>query len=307
MNSTIRSTFWSDPDVEAAPAEAKLAMLWLVTNPQTNLIGLCKVSPRRFTFETGLSADWMEKTCGIIPRNVLKTQDGIWLRKYITHQFGTGEKLQRSNCIRPIFSALANLRDPMLRAEIATSYPELTQPDAKGMRSPLEGAGEGFRTARPAVSPPAPIIALVKPVEETIDRELSAEEIAASVAEIFGTKRRANADALHRIFQAMPVFHSEIEQLKRFYSAPKSDAPGMARCETPTNLAIQLADQLVKAKAFCEANRPKKAHLPPATIDEMNAWLKLKPEYSPAAINWTSIDKMPTYAADEFLAWRRKH
>ena len=52
----IDPAFWSDPDIEGAKSGVKLAALWLITNPQTSILGLCNASPLRFTFETGLPA-----------------------------------------------------------------------------------------------------------------------------------------------------------------------------------------------------------------------------------------------------------
>ena len=60
MKPFIDQSFWSDPDIEAAKTGVKLAALWLITNTQTSLLGVCGASAARFTFETGLPPEALD-------------------------------------------------------------------------------------------------------------------------------------------------------------------------------------------------------------------------------------------------------
>jgi hypothetical protein len=62
MKPKIDPEFWSDPEIELLTPEQKPAMLWILTNPQMNVCGFCKVSPRRFAFDTGLKEEALLST-----------------------------------------------------------------------------------------------------------------------------------------------------------------------------------------------------------------------------------------------------
>lgn len=125
MSPFIHSAFWSDPEIEVVSSDAKLAVLWIITNGQTSIIGLCNATEKRFAFETGLAPSVLQDACNALPNMLLQTTDGIWVRNYIHHQFGRGEKLSRNNCYRAIGNAVSQLQDQALILAIYTHYPEM--------------------------------------------------------------------------------------------------------------------------------------------------------------------------------------
>lgn len=125
MSPKIHPTFWSDEQVELLTAEDKLVLLWLITNPQTNLIGQGQVSPRRFQLDTGLTPDALKRACDALRGNVWFDGKTYWIRNYIRHQFGSGEKLVSNKIFKAILSAYCQVKDDSLRQEINRDYPEL--------------------------------------------------------------------------------------------------------------------------------------------------------------------------------------
>ncbi len=143
MNPVVQPSFWSDPEIEVASAETKLAVLWLITNSQTSIIGLCRATSKRFAFETGLQPEALAEACSQLPRMLCASSEGVWIRNYIRHQFGSGEKLTRNNCFRSISSAFEQVRDEALRSEISSAYPEFGSP-SQALTKPLPTPSEGL-------------------------------------------------------------------------------------------------------------------------------------------------------------------
>ncbi len=56
MKPFIDQSFWSDPDIEAAKTGVKLAALWLITNTQTSLLGICGASAAPWRVDRSVSA-----------------------------------------------------------------------------------------------------------------------------------------------------------------------------------------------------------------------------------------------------------
>jgi hypothetical protein len=135
MKPMIDQAFWSDPDIEASKAGVKLAALWLITNSQTSLLGLCGASENRFVFETGLPAKALGRAVEALPRAFVRFGGVIFVRNYIRHQFGIGEKLMRNNFFVALKSLFLSVKDEALKAVILEEYPEFH----KALTKPLEG------------------------------------------------------------------------------------------------------------------------------------------------------------------------
>lgn len=134
----IDQAFWSDPDIEKQPAGAKLCALWLITNSQTSLLGLCGASESRFTFETGLPAKALTRALEALPRAFKRCGDTIFVRNYIRHQFGVGEKLMKNNFFVALRSLFLSVKDEKLKALILSEYPEFKE----GLNKPLPRASQ---------------------------------------------------------------------------------------------------------------------------------------------------------------------
>jgi hypothetical protein len=137
MKPSIAPSFWSDADIENQPAEVKLCALWLLTNSQTSLIGVCSATAKRFHFETGLSPEWLEKACDALPDMFTRFGEVIFARNFIRHQFGTGEKLMKNNIFSSIAAAFGKVKCAELQEALISEYPELAP--HKGLQSPSKG------------------------------------------------------------------------------------------------------------------------------------------------------------------------
>lgn len=133
MKPILDQAFWSDADIEASRPGIKLTALWLITNPQTNLLGVCGASPGRFEFETKLKPNYLEEAIQALPRAFKRFGGVVFVRNYIRHQFGTGEKLIRNNFFVALKSLFLCVKDEELRDFILSEYPEFQQALAKGL------------------------------------------------------------------------------------------------------------------------------------------------------------------------------
>lgn len=132
MKPLIDQSFWSDPDIEGAESEVKLTALWLITNSQTSLLGICGASTSRFKFETGLSPEALQRACEALPRSFKQFGNLIFVRNYVRYQFGSGEKLVKNNFFVALKSLFLGVKDQQLQSFILSEYPEFQQALAKG-------------------------------------------------------------------------------------------------------------------------------------------------------------------------------
>jgi len=146
MKPFIDSSFWSDPDVEASKAGVKLAALWLITNSQTSLLGICGASTARFEFETGLKTEALDSALQALPRAFKRFGPVVFVRNYVRHQFGTGDKLVRNNFFVALKSQFLSVKDEKLQDFILAEYPEFQQALTKpfqGLTKPKDRKGRG--------------------------------------------------------------------------------------------------------------------------------------------------------------------
>jgi hypothetical protein len=139
MKPLIDQAFWSDPDIERNKPGVKLTALWLITNSQTSLLGVCGASVSRFEFETGIKGEGLQRALEALPRAFTQFGDVIFVRNYIRHQFGTGEKLMRNNFFTALRSLFNSVKDDELKAAILKEYPEFGEGLTKGLPSPYQG------------------------------------------------------------------------------------------------------------------------------------------------------------------------
>lgn len=140
MDTKIKASFWTDPDVEGLAPHQRLAFLWMMTNSQLNLCGFFETSRKRFEFETGLPGEALWETVEALPRALkgFKDKNTIYVRHYIRHQLGSGEQLTRNNIFRSVQTAFQSIRHEELRSALLEDYPEIGSP-SKPLLSPLKG------------------------------------------------------------------------------------------------------------------------------------------------------------------------
>lgn len=130
MNVKISPEFWSDPGIELLSSEAKLATLWMLTNPRLNFVGFAEISEKRFTFETGLDVKALTEVFEALPKSFRRDARGYWIRAFIRRQFGQGESLLRNNFCKPLVRDLKALASPSVVLWVLDEYPELeTHPE----------------------------------------------------------------------------------------------------------------------------------------------------------------------------------
>ncbi len=127
MKPYIHSAFWSDSEVEVQLAEVKLCALWVITNSQRSVLGVCQTTGRRFSFETGLEARVLDGVCDALPGMFRRVGRAIFIRGFIRHQFGSGEKLIRNNWFKALAAEFLNIKNKELRAAILEEYPEFLE------------------------------------------------------------------------------------------------------------------------------------------------------------------------------------
>jgi hypothetical protein len=148
MNVRITPEFWSDPQIEELTAEQKLAALWVMTNSRTTLFGYVEISERRFEFETSTPYQALVSLCEAHPKGFIKTGKGIWVRKFISYQFGTGKKLIDNNFCKPLAKELREYSDHPVFSEVIAEYPELNEYFTASTTSQPEGLGKGLASPR---------------------------------------------------------------------------------------------------------------------------------------------------------------
>lgn len=165
MKPMIDQSFWSDPDIEAQKSGVKLTALWLMTNSQTSLLGLCGASDQRFAFETGLPSEALQRAIEALPRAFVRFGSLVFVKNYIRHQFGTGGKLKRNNFFVALKSLFLSVKDLDLRSEVLKEYPEfkealeeglkgLTKPQYSTDRERKEGKESPERKPQPGIEIP---------------------------------------------------------------------------------------------------------------------------------------------------------
>jgi hypothetical protein len=162
MDRKISPSFWTDPDIEVLTPEQKLAVLWILTNPQMNLCGFCQVSLKRFHFETGLTEDVLATTIGKLARSFkhFEEKNIIYSRNYIRYQLGSGSKLMKNNIFVSLLSTFRSAAVfPPLAEAILSDYPEINKGLQEGLeraslslQTPQQGQREGERETKRDVS-----------------------------------------------------------------------------------------------------------------------------------------------------------
>jgi hypothetical protein len=159
MQTKIHHEFWADEKLEDAPSEVRLAILWMLTNSRMSHIGHCRISPKRFTFETGLDAMWIERACDALAMGIVRTSEGVYFRNFLRWQFATGKKggtWYNNKILIGSYALVMGIGSPSVEEAFKEDYPELYDLEIRRSKqspspSPChphsmgEGEGEGVR------------------------------------------------------------------------------------------------------------------------------------------------------------------
>lgn len=125
MDTKFSSDYWSHPQVEAAPLEARYAGAWMRTNDRVTLFGYAAVTPRKFAFETGLDPTWFDRAIEALAEWFVRAPGGYFMPGFIGEQIGRGAKLVDNNVGKASARAIVALNQPEISALVLRYYPEL--------------------------------------------------------------------------------------------------------------------------------------------------------------------------------------
>lgn len=154
MDPKISPSFWSDPDLVSLPHDqqpwVRYSVLWMITNPDTNMAGIFRIAPRLYEFQTGLEAAWLERTLLAAPRMFIRDGEAVLIRNFVRYQFGVGTRLlSNRNMVTAILKALQRASQGLTKPFLAT-YPEL-----EALWRAYQALPEPINTGLPSTSVPS--------------------------------------------------------------------------------------------------------------------------------------------------------
>lgn len=137
MDAFIKAAFWTDTRIEALTSDEKLAALWLITNPNRDLLGFTQASNQRFEFETRLEgvanpsegvSHHLQGVCKGLPTSFVQVSEGLYFcRNFLRHQLGKGGALNfRNNVLKSVIKQARTLPQEMMNVFL-DAYPELRE------------------------------------------------------------------------------------------------------------------------------------------------------------------------------------
>lgn len=150
MDTKISADFWSDHRVIDLDKDAKLALLWALTNGRVNMAGYAEFSQKLYRFETEADSEAFDRACQGLAKGIVRTPQGYWIKNFIKRQIGSGVALQKNKMVRPLIRQM-RLMPPDVLTLVFEHYPELHAPweemdaddhtHSKGLVSPTQGHG----------------------------------------------------------------------------------------------------------------------------------------------------------------------
>lgn len=99
MYRTIDAAFWTDPKVKTLSPDARLLLLYFITNPHTHVSGLYYVPRTMITLETGLKLPTVNTLCDTLSRAGFcmfdPVREVVWVKNMMRYQ-GPGDKNAQS-------------------------------------------------------------------------------------------------------------------------------------------------------------------------------------------------------------------
>jgi len=141
MNDKLRSVntrFWDDPFVESLSPSEKLLFLYLLTNPQANLLGIYEITLKRIAYDTGLTKETISKgfeRFGTVRKAFYTKDNFVILPNWLKNQ-----RLNSNMRIAVVkeFKSLPN----SLKNSILTNGSERLGNDSEGFRMVMESFGK---------------------------------------------------------------------------------------------------------------------------------------------------------------------
>ena len=240
MKTCITEQFWTDPEIEELGPDEKLALLWVMSNPNCNLCGFTKYSNRRFEFETGLSASSLERACqGLIKGFTTPSKGFVWSRNFVAYQFGRGPALARKNMAKSIVKNLEKMPSE-LQEIFLKEYPELREL-SKPLPSPPQGEreGEGERE--------------VENRKRNKKGEWTPDENQKQINSWFRRKDSTRwSEKELRSYQKLSIDATDLELLSRYYLATDIPEDKNIRRRDIVTLLNNWPGEVDRARAYCD-------------------------------------------------------
>lgn len=136
MYRSIDADTWSDPWFSELPPPAKLVFLYLITNHHVNAAGLCEVTMRVMSFETGLERDQIERLLPKLAPRVMWWPDHnlLWVRNFYKRQRANTNSVN----FRTAAARITQDAPPEVQATIIAQYPDLGEPAPPPPKKPKE-------------------------------------------------------------------------------------------------------------------------------------------------------------------------
>jgi|GEM_PF-5303520 len=168
MHAFIKSSFWADSHIENMPPEQKLALVWLITNAGRDSCGFTTVTPRRFTFDSGLPIETLNDACAATCGSIIVLPGNIYfVRGFVRHQFCRGDAFSlKNNVLRSVVKQARRLL-PVQQEAFFAEYPELAVPQDNATQgdSPHDASHAGKALPQDIEALPHPAEALPSKIE----------------------------------------------------------------------------------------------------------------------------------------------
>lgn len=168
----ITTRIWADPWFENLKPEEKLIWLYILTNQQTNLIGIYEISAKRISNETGIDSNLLQTVLERFQNDSRIIWNGSYMviKKFLTHQNLANPNMEKA--ASKIFDALPSEVRKLLKKAGIDDFQSLLKGFPNGLKTVANGLGE-----------------IEREMEIEIEREMETENLDASVSEAPSEKK----------------------------------------------------------------------------------------------------------------------
>lgn len=139
MDTKIHTRIWADLEFIELSDSEKLCYFWAMTN--MNSCGYVAISQRKLARDIEVEVETLKSALGrMFKENVLISEDGVWLRNYISEQLGSGDRLVKNRIFSTVKKHAEDLCPDDVRESIYEAYPEVRDCEPRKYK---EGASKG--------------------------------------------------------------------------------------------------------------------------------------------------------------------
>ena len=139
MDTKIHTRIWADLEFIELSDSEKLCYFWAMTN--MNSCGYVAISQRKLARDIEVEVETLKSALGrMFKENVLISEDGVWLKNYISEQLGSGDSLVKNRIFSTVKKHAEDLCPDDVRESVYEAYPEVRDCEP---RKNKEGASKG--------------------------------------------------------------------------------------------------------------------------------------------------------------------